>query len=329
MKIAIITDGNNQLGMGHVYQSITLAGLLLKEENKHVEISFLTKSDKNVADLIKSAGFPITHCADDDELFTTLKITNPERIIFDKLDVSPILAQKIKQELGTKLILFTNLTEANQFADVTVMAGMGSDFKNIHSKDKITGQVQFWGPKYWLLRPDFFYYKTKRKQLPEQIKNIMLIFGGADPANFSTAVLSELLKMNASFRIKLILGAAFIHRQDLDKMLAANQSSQSNVAVVENLLAVAATMFDSDVVFVSPGLSFFEALVVGTPVVCFHQNEFQQDAWKGHIPTLDKTEVHKIPAIITNQSFIFPNDPSIVAMEIALGMKDIVDEIFS
>ena len=53
MKIAMITDGNNTLGMGHVYQSICLAGLLLQRGIPLANIRFLTKSNENVLNLIK------------------------------------------------------------------------------------------------------------------------------------------------------------------------------------------------------------------------------------------------------------------------------------
>ena len=42
MKIVIITDGNNKLGMGHVYQSMALADLLSTKTDGKSEIIFLT-----------------------------------------------------------------------------------------------------------------------------------------------------------------------------------------------------------------------------------------------------------------------------------------------
>ncbi|WP_374032736.1 hypothetical protein [Bdellovibrio bacteriovorus] len=43
MKISIITDGNNNLGMGHVYQSVTLANLLKNYQTRKIEITFNKK----------------------------------------------------------------------------------------------------------------------------------------------------------------------------------------------------------------------------------------------------------------------------------------------
>lgn len=327
MKIAIITDGNNTLGMGHVYQSITLANLL--KTNTQADILFVTKSDQKVVDLICESNFPVFFHPNDESIFNFLESRNLDKIIFDKLDVPPDLAKKIKEGINAKLIIFTNLTEANKYADVTVMAGMGSDFKNIYSKNTDRGRVEFWGPKYWLLRPEFYAIRPSKSK-PVDIKNIMLIFGGADRANLSTAVLKELLEMEtAAFVITIILGAAFMNRTELNDVKNAHSSSKSKVIIIDGLKDVAGTMYQNDLVFASPGLSFFEALAVGTAVLCFHQNDFQRDAWKSHIPTLGKQDVYKVPSLINEQAFIFPKDEFIRVMEVGQGREEIIREIIN
>lgn len=326
MKIVIITDGNNKLGMGHVYQSVSLAHLII-QKNHAAEIIFITQSNDKVVGLLKKTNCAVYRYPDNKGIFNALKKAKPDRVIFDKLNVSPSLAQKIKEQLRTKLIIFTNLTKANQYADVTVMAGMGSDFKNIHTTEKVTGKIEFWGPKYWVLRPEFYKYEKKKKHFSKKIKKVMLMFGGADPSNLSSTVLNELLQMNYSFHITLVLGTAFANRDELNTVIRNNYSTQSKVKILEELTTVAATMHRSDVVLVSPGLSFFEALKVGTPVLCFHQNRFQREAWKGHIPTIDKSKINTLPSLIENRLFIFPNDAFIVSMEAGKGVNEIINAI--
>jgi spore coat polysaccharide biosynthesis predicted glycosyltransferase SpsG len=256
MKIAIVTDGNNTLGMGHIYQSVTLA-FFLAEARTVTKIFFLTKSDEKVTALIKQRGFEVNRYDTDEEIFTALQASAPDRIIFDKLDVSPVLAEKIKKELKGKLIIFTNLTEANKWADIAVLADIGSDFKNIYSKDDATGRIEFFGPKYWILRPEFYLYNQQPKQDSVQPEKLLLIFGGSDPSNISSAVLAVLLKMDHRYDITLVLGASFGNRGEIDALLRGNTSSNSKVTVAVNATDIAAMMYGSDVVLASPGLSFF------------------------------------------------------------------------
>jgi spore coat polysaccharide biosynthesis predicted glycosyltransferase SpsG len=329
MKIAIITDGDNTIGMGHIYQSITLADALLKQLHNRAKIFFMTKSSQNAVARISESGYNVYHYPDDNSILNALKNEKPDRIIFDKLNVAPVLARRIKETIDAKLIIFTNLTTANQYADVTIMAGMDSHFRNIYNKDEMTGKVHFWGPKHWLLRPEFYEYHKKKKDLLTRVEKIMLIFGGADSSNITSIVLNELLHMNSTFKIIVALGAAFTHHEELNTILAGNRLTRSTVQIVENLTNVAETMHKNDVVFASPGLSFFEALLVGTPVLCFHQNEFQHDAWREDIATIDKSEVFKIPQLIENKSFIFPDDPFVTSMEIGKGKHEIILEILN
>lgn len=329
MKIAIITDGNNILGMGHVYQSLTLAKLLMIKALSSSNIYFLTKSSDYIVKLIEEQGFSAKQLINDDAIFEELNREKPDRIIFDKLDVSPDLALKIKKVLSIKLSIFTNLTEANKYADITVLADIGSNFENIHRRDKETGQVQFWGPKYWLLRTDFHEYKQKQKIRIKSTKNILLIFGGADSSNLTSAVLKSLLNIDKSFNINIILGSAFIHNKELDEVLKSNIDTDSNVNILKNINNVAEMMYNSDVVFASPGLSFFEALVVGTPVIGFHQNKLQKDVYNGFLTTIDISELYMLHSIIENQAYIFPDDPFIQSMEIGEGFDEILTEIMN
>lgn len=329
MKIAIITDGNNTLGLGHVYQSVTLAGELSKKMDSQSTIFFITKSDQIVIDRLSETGFDVHQYPDDDVILNALVREAPDRVIFDKLDVSPLLARQIKETIVCKLIIFTNLTTANQYADITVLAGMGSNFKNVCEKDAISGTIHYYGPKYWILRHEFFRYSTMKKHPLSMVKKIMLLFGGVDESNLTSMVLNELLYMNIDFEIMIVVGAAFNHHAELNAVIEENRFTHSKLQIVQNLKNVAETMHNSDVVFTSPGLSYYEALATGTPVVGFHQNEMQRDVHKEYLKTLDKSDIFKLSSIIESKSFIFPDDPIIASMEIGQGKDELIQTILS
>jgi UDP-2,4-diacetamido-2,4,6-trideoxy-beta-L-altropyranose hydrolase len=328
MKIVIITDGNNQLGMGHVYQSMTLGFYLKEKIDPFDEIIYITKSNENIQLLLRSSNCVVFHCLNDDLILEKLKEIKPYRVVFDKLDVATDLAKKIKIDLNIKLIICTNLTDANKYADVTVIADFGSEFKNLILK-KESGQVQYFGPKYWILRPEFYFYNSIKKKKSPEIKNILLIFGGADPENFSSIALSKLIEIDDELKVTLVLGSAFMQEDDVNKVIKSNLGSKCKVEVLKNINNVAELMFKSDLVLASPGLSFFEALVVGTPVLGFHQNELQREAYANILPTYDKEGLNDLPLMIKNREFIFPADKLILNMEIALGKDEILDAILN
>lgn len=322
MKIAIVTDGNLVLGLGHVYQSITLAKLL---EKKDIELQFFTKSETSVCDFIKASGFQVNQCLDDEKIFLELQKFQASRIIFDKLDVSPDLSKKIKNELTGKLIIFTNLTAANDDADMMVLADV--NYKNIvNKKDK---KIEFLGPKFWILREEFYDFKKIVKNQNNEIKNVMLIFGGADPENLTGKVLKEFLVLNSNFNVLVVVGRSFAFREELNKLVSEYSHTQCKVQIVSNVTNVGELMFKSDLVFTSPGLTFFEALIVGTPVVGFHQNDQQKDEFKNIFPTLGASDLSSIKSIIENKLYLSPGDSRVKAMEIGEGRDEILMEIFN
>ena len=77
MKIAFVTDGGLEMGMGHVYRSITLAEEIMDK----AEIYFFTKSDEIVVSKIKNSGFNVLKLKDDEEMLKLLKERNPNIVI--------------------------------------------------------------------------------------------------------------------------------------------------------------------------------------------------------------------------------------------------------
>ncbi|CCK75581.1 probable pore coat polysaccharide biosynthesis protein [Oleispira antarctica RB-8] len=326
MKIDIVTDGNNELGMGHVYQVITLVRYLLNE-NPKLNIQLYTKSDQAVVKLLRTTNCKVIICVSDCDLYDYLEERKSNSIIFDKLNVSPILAKKIKENINSKLFIFTNLTAANDYADVTLMAGISDNFQNLCRVEEITGKVEFFGPKYWILRPEFLELREASRTI-RLVKKVLLIFGGSDPSNFSSKVLENLFEIQTQFNISLVLGVGFNHNEELKEVIQAN-TSLSKVDVFRSVDNIAEMMVQSDVVFASPGLTYFESLAVGTPVLGFHQNKMQEEVFDKHLPTLGLDDLSKLIGIIENRSFVFPCDSFIKNMEIGQGIKEIIDQILN
>lgn len=325
MKILIVTDGGDEHGMGHVYQSMTLAGYLL-DERKNVNIEFATKSDNYIVDKLMESGLKVEKLGNDEDIFLKIKNEKFEKVIFDKIDVSKDLVIKIKKRTNSKVIIFTNMTDANDYADISVLADIGSDFKNLTMVNEDTGSIKYFGPKYWILRPEFYIDNVIRGRRLLSVKNILLIFGGSDPLNLSYHVLKELLNIYVDINVTLIVGSGVKCEAEVYELLDYYDRADK-VLVIKNASNVAEIMKNQDVVFASPGLSFFEALVLGVPVLGFHQNSLQKETYKEYLPTVDILELYKLKEIIENKKFIFPNDDFISEMEIGMGKKLLINNI--
>lgn len=319
-KIVFIVDGGTKLGLGHVYQALTLA----QELKKDAEICFLTKSAITVVDKMKAAGF-ITHkLASNSEILSYLQHDPPNIVIFDNIKVSVKLAKEIKKNRYIKLVIFTNLSKANRYADIAITADISKHYKNSKFTDRQTNTLYFYGPKYWILREDFYNYKKINKTMPKNIDNILVIFGGSDFSNLTSLALRELINLSNEIKIDVILGANFNHFNSLNSVLKEYEAQNRTINIHKDVANVAELMYKTDLVITSPGLSAFEALCVGTPILVIPQNLQQQEEFQELIKLIDKEDMASLTGKIINMDFTYPDQEMIVNMHIGEGKTEII-----
>jgi spore coat polysaccharide biosynthesis predicted glycosyltransferase SpsG len=171
--------------------------------------------------------------------------------------------------MDTKVVMVDNLTPKNdKYADV-VLSLVRSNFENKNCYNKNINTKYFCGPKYLILRDEFDSFK-KKKDLKPRIEDILLIFGGSDPSNHTSTVLK---KLSNNVRVNIVLGPEFKHFDDLDNVKKKIQNK--NVIIHKEPKNVAELMYNTDLVITSPGLSMFEAVYVGTPVLAISQSDLQ------------------------------------------------------
>ncbi len=321
-KIIYVTDGGNKLGLGHVYQSMTFAKLL----RDMADICFLTKSDASIVSKIRDAGFQVLKVSSDSDILDFLKIDKPDIVIIDKIDVDETLAKNIKN-YQIKLVIFTNLTNANLYADIAVTADIGSNFKNVRFRDSHTKTLYFYGPKYWVFREDFHKLHDLNKNIPKTVNRILTIFGGGDPANLTTIVSKELLNLPEHIKIDAVIGASFENHDSLSRVLRKYKAVNRHIEVHQDIGYVAELMYKADLVIVSPGLSAFEALYVGSPIIVVPQDLLQQETYQGFFKVIDKESIGSLPKCIVNREFTYPNQGDIIRMNIAGGTEELIKAI--
>lgn len=330
LTICFVTDGGRQMGMGHVQQSMTLA----KQLQEKATIFFITKSDEMVLTAIRESGFQVTSLQNDMQIFEYLESLSPEIIIFDKIDVDEKLAKKIRTELAARLVIFTNLTDANQYAHIAVLQRAEdlrvdpiSRFKNLSYTNQSTKTRYFFGPKYWILRQEFLEYKKLQKATPEIIDHILLTFGGSDPTNLTCQVLEQLLEIDSAYHIDVVLGQQFCFHNEVAAMLKIHGDKRINVSLHSNVKNMAELMYNADLAITAAGMSMFEALCVETPVIVIPQDQLQRDTYQGVMRMLEIDELGKLERMIVDADFSHSGDSNIIDMNIGQGLQELMDAI--
>ena len=329
MKIAFVVEGGRDIGMGHIYRTLTVA----QEWEGDATKLFVTKSPDQVIWKIVKAGFEALKCRDDLELLETLSERKPDIVIIDRLDISKEFAYSIKGRLETKLVVFENLLpESSKYCDVVVNAILGRQFggevRNEKVYDDKTGTIYFYGPKYLLLKEDFLEFGKKGKDAGDgSIDSVLVIFGGSDPGNLTGEVLRLLLQMGRIGRIDVVLGHYFCYFDEIEMILRDFGQGHKPAVLHRDAGNVAELMYKADLVITAPGISVFEALCVGTPVIVIHQSEWQKEGFGGYRETLGKDDVFSIKDLIDRREVWGPGEEFTKSLEIGRGKSEVMREI--
>jgi spore coat polysaccharide biosynthesis predicted glycosyltransferase SpsG len=328
MRIIVVTDGGVQMGMGHVHQSLTLS----RELRSQADVRFLTKSDHLVVRAIAEAGFRVKAAADDEQIFALIGSEEPDGVLFDKIDVSVSLALRIRTSLRARLVIFTNLTAANDHAHMVVLpraanlkVGPASRFENVAYRDLASGTFYFYGPAYWVLKKEFHEYRSLMKAPPGKIRRILLAFGGSDPSDLTARVLKELLGCEQPYAIDVVVGSHYAEIESLKQILQSHRVTGRSVRVHRNVSNVGELMYQADLAITAAGMTMFEALCVRTPVIVIPQDELQWETYDGVMRMLPRDQIGQLAELIQERDFSDPCDPFIESMRIGEGLRVLTD----
>jgi spore coat polysaccharide biosynthesis protein SpsF len=322
IRTAFLTEGSSEMGMGHVYRSITFARTILA--NLMGKAYFLTKSNDSVIKLIEDENLPAFKLKNDEEIVEHLKKLDINLVVIDNLDFNEEILKKIKDTVNARVVMVDNLTpKIDRYADI-VMSLVRSNFSNKHIYNSNIDTMYLCGPKYLILRDEFDVFKNK-KDLKPKIEDILLIFGGSDPSNHTSNVLE---KLSDDIRVNIVLGPEFKYFDDLDRILMKKQ--KSNVIVHREPENVAELMYNADLVITSPGLSMFESVYVGTPVLVISQNSLQKRYYSplNYEYLIDKSDINNLENYLKELSFLDKRNEVITyfkGLEVGQGKGEIID----
>lgn len=248
--ILFVVVGNEIVGLGHVYNTLLLANDILNHK-----ITFLVDKESQLAyEKIASKNYPV-YMQVNQNIINDIKKFNPDIIINDRLDTDENYISKLK-ELNLTVINFEDLGDGARKADLVINA--------IYPEKKVLINHYF-GHDYFILRDEFIY--SKHKKVTEEVKNIMITFGGVDPNNYTKKVIEtiyEYCQLNGIL-ITVIAGFGYNKYSTLEEF--------ENIHIEKNVTNISKYMLGSDLIFTSAGRTTYEIASIGTPAVVLAQNE--------------------------------------------------------
>lgn len=252
-RIILRTDGEEKLGMGHVYRCLSLAYRLIGHD-----ILFVTDERCELGlNMIKDSFFNFKTIRNDQDMFDIVDGFAPDIVINDILDTNIEYITRLKKR-ALRVINFEDKGPGAKYADSVI---------NALYENKIKNNV-YSGFEYYFIRDEFLQASPKR--FSEKVKNIMVLFGGSDPCDLTRKIypiLQELSEENSDVEIHIITGFGYPYKNEI------KEDGQHRIYVHHNVKRVSSYMNQADLAITSQGRTIYEFASMGVPAIVLAQNK--------------------------------------------------------
>lgn len=254
-RVAIYVNGNNKRGIGHIYRALELADEFYVKPDIYYDTN---QTDRKVFGETKHNLIPVDGIAD---LFQRCKKERYTVFINDILTTSIDYMIGLKSVIPeAKVINFEDDGEGVIKADLVFNALFHEeDFKTVRA-----------GEKYYISGKTFMFYNPIK--IKDQVKNVFISFGGADPQNYSDRLLEIIRKEEYSqYNFIMVLGRA---KKNVDALLEYNK--YDNIEVKYDVSNMPEIMTSCDIGVTSRGRTGYELALLGIPAIAMAQNRREE-----------------------------------------------------
>ena len=257
-RILVRVDGSRIIGLGHVYNMLTVL-----EHFHQNEILIVMKNSKKLgSDKFKKNNFKLKFFSTRMELKNIIERFEPDFIFNDLLNTD-MSYMKFLKKFNAKLINFEDLGKGKKFADLV--------FNPIYyTSQKL--ENEFYGHKFACVRNEF--RKSGKNILREKVKKVVITFGGTDPTN-KTKKIIEFIKKSELKKIQwnIMLGLGYSQRKEIRKLSEKMNQDGFNIKLIEKTDNISEFVKGCDFAITSNGRTVFELAAMKIPMISIAVNE--------------------------------------------------------
>lgn len=254
-KILFRADGYVKLGMGHIYNCITLAYCMIEHE-----VLFVTREDCELGlKKIIDAKFHYRTIKNDDDLLKIVNEYKPDVFVNDCLNSESEYILKLKTVVP-RVVTIEDLGSGAYIADAVLNA-------LYDSPDNATNKF-YSGYKYVCLRDEFLTMTVK--PYSEVVQNIVVLFGGTDPSNLNEKTYQAAIEIHKKYpdiSFSFITGIGY----DCENHGVVTDE-KNNIFVYPNVPVVSKYTKKADIAVTSQGRTIYELASMGIPSIVLSQN---------------------------------------------------------
>ena len=267
MKAIIVTEGGKNIGFGHITRCISLYQTF-KESG--ITAEFIVNGDESIKGLLKDKDYKIFNWAENEkDLFNIIK--RCDMAVIDSYLANPQLYKKVSEI--TKLPVYIDDNNRINFPRGVVVNGALNAEKLGYFKDKEV--IYLLGIYYALLRRKF--WDVPDKEIKEDIRTIMVTFGGSDMNNMTPKILRFLNREFPGVIKKVIIGRCFQNTKEIENL----KNGKTDLIYNPDAEGIKELMLECDIAISAGGQTLYEFARIGVPVIVIAVAENQLSNIRG------------------------------------------------
>lgn len=283
MSIVFRVDSTKEIGSGHLYRCLILANSLT--ESGFNCIFIINKRNDKISELIKFNRHQLKYLSIKDKLPISEKINSHKQwlkhswkedaeatinileknfvslVVVDHYSLDYRWERKIKKHTR-KIMVIDDLDNRKHECDILLDHNYRSE-NNAYKKNIINNLcLKLLGLKYLIINKEYVNYKKKVTR--ENIKKILIFFGGSDSEKLTELIVGKLIKLDKNkYNVSIVIGINNDRKKSIEKLI----KNLNNFKCYESQMNLASMLEKNDLVIGALGMNLWERLCIGTPSV--------------------------------------------------------------
>lgn len=253
MKVCIISEGNFEIGYGHITRCTAIHQAF---EERGIIPYFIVNGDETVNNTLKVQRKYIFNWLIDFNQLLSL-IDGSEVVIIDSY-LAPLSIYKRISEIAKKPVFIDDNVRLKYPPGLVVNYSIFANTLHYPDEDSVKYLL---GPEYCLVRNEFWNLKKKKKI--NEIKNVLITFGGSDMKNLTPPILEMLNNFFPNLKKKIIIGKSF---KNIGK-IEAQTDKNCELIYYPTAEGMKKVMMESDLAITAGGTTIYELSIVGVPAI--------------------------------------------------------------
>jgi UDP-2,4-diacetamido-2,4,6-trideoxy-beta-L-altropyranose hydrolase len=264
--IVIRADADAGIGIGHIGRTLALTAAW-RQGGGQVRYVATAPLAASAEAWIASAGIGL-HIIDakrysDEDARQTAALAAGATVVMDAFG-TPLAYRSALRAQVARLAIIDDVGGSGPWAaDIIVNQNYGASATLYPDRDP--NAALLFGPRFALLRPEFARWRTIGRRRNDAARRIAVSLGGTDPKDVTSLVLSALETLPASGWRAIVVAGAANPRTEALKIRAA--ASARHIHVRRSPSSMARLLAWADVAILAGGVTVWEALSLGVPVI--------------------------------------------------------------